>query len=361
MSTNESVAGAGAAAGGVPVAKEAPTEQQSSQAGAPKRVAKGQTVCNQKNEKGKLCNGHLKQTDTAGEDALKHLRGEDVFYKCQTCGTLYMGPPLGHVRDPRKQTRFVERELMDILNAAGGTLPAFKLNERGAYVPATETAHGATAKPAATAAAKPATSAAPAAASAPKPAEPEETPEQKRARKLAEAAARKATAVPIPGASGPPPEGETPEQKLARLKAVVAEAKRRKEAAGADAPPVDAAPTSPPPPSPTSGTDSSASADAHRPAAEAQAATGMASAVPLSPAAATASPAAGAETVEDLGADASTELTPGAPKKAKAEGGAHSGFKVPPELMPQPGETTEQKLARLRATVEAAKRAAGKL
>src|SRR5215207_7378382 len=233
MSTNESVAGA--AAGGVPVAKEAPTEQQSSQKGAPKRVARGQTVCNERNEKGKLCNGHLKQTDTAGEDSLKHLRGEDVLYKCQTCGTLYMGPPLGHVRDPRKQTRFVERELMDILNAAGGTLPAFKLNERGAYVPATETAHGAPAKPAATAAAKP-TAAAATTAAAPKPAEPEETPEQKRARKLAEAAARKATAVPIPGASGPPPEGETPEQKLARLKAVVAEAKRRKEAAASDSP-----------------------------------------------------------------------------------------------------------------------------
>ncbi|MCA1613909.1 MAG: hypothetical protein LC800_07125 [Acidobacteria bacterium] len=360
MSTNESVAGA--AAGGVPVAKEAPTEQQSSQGGAPQRVTGGRTVCNQKNEKGKLCNGHLKQTNTAGEDALKHLRGEDVFYKCQTCGTLYMGPPLGHVRDPRKQTRFVERELMDILNAAGGTLPAFKLNERGAYVPAAETAHGATAKPAATPAAKPATSAPAAAASAPQPAAPEETPEQKRARKLAEAAARKATAVPIPGAAGPPPEGETPEQKLARLRAVVAEAKRRKEASGG-APSVDAAPTSPPPPSPTSGTDSSASADAHRPAAEAQAATGMASAVPLSPAAATASPAAGAETAADLAPDASTELTPGAPKaaKAKAEGGAHSGFKVPAELLPQPGETPEQKLARLRATVEAAKRAAGKL
>jgi hypothetical protein len=363
MSTNQTAAGAGATAG-APVGREAPTEQQSSQAGAPKSFAPGQTVCNQKNEKGKLCNGHLKQTNTAGEDSLKHLRGEDVLYRCQTCGTLYMGPPLGHVRDPRKQTRFVERELMDILNAAGGTLPAFKLNERGAYVPATEAAHGAhvPAKPAAAPAAKAAAPAAATPAAAPAPAAPEETPEQKRARKLAEAAARKATAVPIPGAAGPPPEGETPEQKLARLKAVVAEAKRRKEAAAAGTPElsIDAAPTSPPPPSPTSGTDSSASADAHRPAAEAQAATGVASAVPLSPAAATASPAAGAETVADLGTDASTELTPGAPKKAKAEG-SHSGFKVPAELMPQPGETQEQKLARLRATVEAAKRAAGKL
>jgi hypothetical protein len=349
MSTSEVAAGAGA----TPVAKAA--EQQSSVSSAPKSFAPGQTVCNEKNEKGKLCNGHLKQTNTAGEDALKHLRGEDVLYRCQSCGALYMGPPLGHVRDPRTQTRFVERELVDILNAAGGTLPAFKLNERGAYVPVAAAAHGhaPAAKPAATPAATPA-SPAPAAV----PAEPEETPEQKRARKKAEAEARKAAAVPIPGASGPPPAGETPEQKLARLKAVVAEAKRRKEAAADGAPlvPGDVAPSAPPPPSPTSGTDSSPSADAHRPAAEAQAATGVASAVPLSSAAATASPAAGAETPADLAPDALPKAA-----KAKGEGGAHTGFKVPPELLPQPGETHEQKIERLRATVEAAKRAAGKL
>ncbi|HEV3470464.1 MAG TPA: hypothetical protein VG148_14170, partial [Pyrinomonadaceae bacterium] len=192
------------------VAKQAPTEQQESQPGKPRRLAVGQTVCNEKNEKGKLCNGHLKQTNTAGEDALKHLRGEDVLFRCQSCGALYMGPPLGHVRDPRMQTRFVERELVDILNAAGGTLPAFRLNERGAYVPVAEAAHGGHA-PAAKAAATPAAAPTPAAT----PAEPEETPEQKRARKKAEAEARKASAVPIPGASGPPPEGETPEQKIA--------------------------------------------------------------------------------------------------------------------------------------------------
>ena len=350
MSTNEVAAGAGA----TPVAQGATAGQPS--AAAPKSFAPGQTVCNEKNEKGKLCNGHLKQTNTAGEDALKHLRGEDVLYRCQSCGALYMGPPLGHVRDPRTQTRFVERELMDILNAAGGTLPAFKLNDRGAYVPAAEAAHGAAAKPAAAPAATP--GATPAAATpAAKPAEPEETPEQKRARKKAEAEARKASAVPIPGASGPPPEGETPEQKLARLQAVVAEAKRRKEAAAADSPlvPADVPPTAAPPASPTSGTDSSPSADAHRPAAEAQAATGVASAAPMSSAAATASPAAGAESAPDLAPDAPKAARP------KGEGGSHSGFKVPPELLPQPGETPEQKLARLRATVEAAKRAAGKL
>src|SRR5436189_4747640 len=111
----------------------------------PKRIVNAQTVCNERNEKGKLCNGHLKQLRTAGEPAEVHLRGDDVLSKCQTCGTLYMGPPLGHVRDPQKQTRFVEAELTALLQAAGGTLPVIKKNEKGVYVlvePAgTEPAH----------------------------------------------------------------------------------------------------------------------------------------------------------------------------------------------------------------------------
>src|SRR5215468_5150902 len=100
----------------------------------PKRITNAQTVCNEKNEKGKLCNGHLKQLRTAGEPAEIHLRGDDVLYKCQTCGTLYMGPPLGHVRDPYKQSRFVEAELQALLQAAGGTLPVIKKNDKGVYV-----------------------------------------------------------------------------------------------------------------------------------------------------------------------------------------------------------------------------------
>ena len=226
-------------ANAAPVAKEAPTAQQQSQPGVPKKITNAQTVCNEKNEKGKLCNGHLKQMRTGGEDSAVHLRGDDVLFKCHTCGTLYMGPPLGHVRDPQKQSRFVEKELTAILQAAGGTLPAIKKNEQGAYVLVEDTGHHA-----------PAPAAKPAAAPAPKPAPP----------------------------VAKPPAPTTP-------------------AAAA-----------------TSGKDSSAQADAHRPAAEAQAATGMASAAPMSPAAATASPAAGAETVADLAPDASTELTPGAPR-----------------------------------------------
>ena len=93
-----------------------------------------QRACDERNEKGKLCNGHLKQLRTAGESADVHLRGDDVLSKCQTCGTLYMGPPLGHVRDPQKQQRFVEAELTALLQAAGGTLPVVKKNEKGVFV-----------------------------------------------------------------------------------------------------------------------------------------------------------------------------------------------------------------------------------
>src|SRR5213082_4300383 len=100
----------------------------------PKRITNAQTVCNERNEKKKLCNGHLKQLRTAGEPAEIHLRGDDVLFKCQTCGTLYMGPPLGHVRDPYKESRFVEAELSALLQAAGGTLPVVKKNEKGVYV-----------------------------------------------------------------------------------------------------------------------------------------------------------------------------------------------------------------------------------
>ena len=197
----------------------------------PKRITNAQTVCNEKNEKGKLCNGHLKQLRTAGEPAEIHLRGDDVLYKCQTCGTLYMGPPLGHVRDPYKQHRFVEAELQALLQAAGGTLPVIKRDERGVYV-MVETEVGdhkpAPAKPAAPKAAAAAPAAAkPAAPAAPKP---------------AAAATHKAGAQPnrqlfkrstyVGLKDTGPVAGETFEQKVARLKALSAAAKQRAEEGG---------------------------------------------------------------------------------------------------------------------------------
>jgi hypothetical protein len=328
--------------------------QMSQPAGVPKKITNAQTVCNVKNEKGKLCNGHLKQLRTGGEEAEVHLRGDDVLYKCQSCGTLYMGPPLGHVRDPLKQQRFVQDELTALLQAAGGTLPAIVKNERGVFVLAEETAsHAPAAKPSAPAAAKPAASAPPEKAqpAAAKPAAPSAAP-------AAHLAPSQTSLGPIPGADGPVP-GETHEQKLARLRAVVAEAKRRKELFGGGEAAASGARTpaqTKPAAASTSGTDSSAQADAHRPAAEAQAATGQASAAPLSPAAATASPAAGAETPADLAPDAATtekaparRATPGAPLR-----------RAPYDTGPVPGETHEQKIERLRGVVAAAKERAGK-
>src|SRR5687768_971643 len=153
------------------VAKQAPTEQQESRPGAPRRFAPGQTVCNEKNEKGKLCNGHLKEVNTQ-HPARAFLRGDDSLHRCQACGALYTGPPMGHVRDPSKQARYVERDLAAILSAAGGTLPAYEYptpSWRGAPKPkAVPAPRPAAAKPAAVKAPPPAaageTAAAPAAA-----------------------------------------------------------------------------------------------------------------------------------------------------------------------------------------------------
>jgi len=198
----------------------------------PKRITNAQTVCNEKNEKGKLCNGHLKQLRTAGEPAEIHLRGDDVLYKCQTCGTLYMGPPLGHVRDPYKQHRFVEAELQALLQAAGGTLPVIKRDEaRGVYVMVeTEvSAHGAAAKPAPAKAAAPkaaAPAAAKPAAPAPKPAAATHKAGAQPNRQLF----KRSTYVGLKDTG--PVAGETFEQKVARLKALSAAAKQRAEEGG---------------------------------------------------------------------------------------------------------------------------------
>ncbi len=206
----------------------------------PKRITNAQTVCNEKNEKGKLCNGHLKQLRTAGESAQVHLRGDDVLFKCQTCGTLYMGPPLGHVRDPNKQVRFVEAELTALLQAAGGTLPVIKKDEeRGVFV-MVETIvgdHGAhAAKPAPAKPAAPAAkavapaAAAPAAPAAAKPAAPAAPKPTGGGAQPNRQLFKRGTYAGVKD-TGPVP-GETFEQKVARLKAVSAGAKQRTEEGG---------------------------------------------------------------------------------------------------------------------------------
>lgn len=193
----------------------------------PKRIVNAQTVCNEKNEKGKLCNGHLKQFRTAGEPAEIHLRGDDVLSKCQTCGTFYMGPPLGHLRDPNKQSRFVENELSALLQAAGGTLPVVKKDDRGVFVMEETVApdHGQAAKPApAKAAAKAEAKPAP----APKPAAKPSTGHTgaNPNRQLF----KRSTYIGFKDTG--PVAGETFEQKCARLKALSAAAKQRADEGG---------------------------------------------------------------------------------------------------------------------------------
>lgn len=223
------------------VSEQNAAEQNATAAQVPKRITNAQTVCNEKNAKGKLCNGHLKQLRTAGEAAEIHLRGDDVLSKCQTCGTLYMGPTLGHIRDPQKQSRFVEAELSALLQAAGGTMPIIKKDERGVYVMVeAASGHGpAAAKPAAAkpaAAPQPHASAAanaPAApktvAAAPKPAGPKAAAEPNRQLFKRSTYAGVADTGPVPG--------ETFEQKVVRLKAVAAGAKQRAEEGGGEVAP----------------------------------------------------------------------------------------------------------------------------
>ena len=304
----------------------------------PKRITNAQTVCNEKNEKGKLCNGHLKQLRTAGEPALVHLRGDDVLFKCQTCGTLYMGPPLGHVRDPNKQVRFVEAELTALLQAAGGTLPVIKKDEqRGVFV-MVETAvgdHGAhaakpaPAKPVAAAAAPKAQAAAPAAPKAAAPAAPKPTEHKAAGAQPNRQLFKRSTYAGV--ADTGPVAGETFEQKVARLKALSAAAKQRADEGGGPEP------------------------VAHAASAEAAPA---ASAPPVSESTAITEPVV-----------QSTEIT--APQPAAASSPAHkptgnadrslmkrSTYCGVTDTGPVPGETFEQKVARLTALSAAAKQRA---
>jgi hypothetical protein len=290
----------------------------------PKRITNAQTVCSEKNEKGKPCWGHLKQLRTAGEPAEVHLRGDDVLFKCHACGTLYMGPPLGHVRDPYKQSRFVEAELQAILQAAGGTLPVIKKDERGVYVMVETVAgqHGHAAKPAPAKAATPAAAAKPAApAAAPKAAAPAapKPAEHKAGAQPNRELFRRSTYAGVKD-TGPVP-GETFEQKVARLKAVSAAAKQRAEEGGAPEPAAAAAPAAP------------------TPAVEAAPAP-----APLSTPAAT--PAAPAAPAHKPTGNADRTLM----KRSTYCGVVDTG--------PVPGETFQQKIARLAAVSAAAKQRA---
>jgi hypothetical protein len=293
----------------------------------PKRITNAQTVCNERNEKGKACWGHLKQLRTAGEPAESHLRGDDVLFKCHRCGTLYMGPPLGHVRDPGKQRRFVEAELSAVLQAAGGTLPVIKKNDKGVYVLVeAEGAQGhaaPAAKPAAPVAAppaKPATASAQPAAIAEKsttaPAGPKPAAQPNRELN------RRTTYAGVVDTG--PVAGETREQKIERLQKVVAGAKQRAEEGGAE----PAAATAVADPSP------------------------VASPVAETPAV-VASPVAEAETPK--AAPATSPTTGGQPDRTLMKRSTYAGVV---DTGPIPGETHAQKIERLTKLAAAAKQKA---
>lgn len=287
----------------------------------PKQITNAQTVCNEKNEKGKPCWGHLKQLATAGESAEVHLRGDDVLFQCQTCGTFYMGPPLGHVRDPNKQSRFVEAELTALLQAAGGTLPVIKKDARGVYVIVEGGGDHSHAKPAPAkpAAASPPKAAAPAASTsaAAAPAAPAAKTEHKAGAQPNRQLFKRSTYAGVTD-TGPVP-GENFEQKVARLKALSAAAKQRAEEGGGPSAPAEA---------PAATTSESIATPPAAPEAP----------TPSAPPAAAAPPAEHKAT--------------GNADRTLMKRGTYAGVV---DTGPVPGETFEQKVARLAALAAAAK------
>jgi len=130
------------------------------------------------------------------------------------------------------------------------------------------------------------------------------------------------------------------------LQKVVAGAKQRSDEGGAEPIVVDSSPA----------------ADLHRPAAEAQAATGAASAAPLSAAAANASPVAGAESPADLAPDQVAPATTPTPTTSHVASGEpdrtlfrRSTYAGVVDTGPIPGETHEQKIERLTKLAAGAK------
>jgi hypothetical protein len=64
-------------------------------------LKQGQTVCNRRDEKGKLCAGPLKKRPDPAYRSKAELTGSDVIYRCGRCYRLYSGPPAGFLRDPQ--------------------------------------------------------------------------------------------------------------------------------------------------------------------------------------------------------------------------------------------------------------------
>jgi hypothetical protein len=236
-----------------------------------------------------------------------------------------MGPPLGHVRDPNKQVRFVEAELTALLQAAGGTLPVIKKDARGVFVMEATGHAPAPAKPAAAATPAPAPATKAAAPAAPKPA----------ATGAPKTAAPKAGAAPdrqlnkrytyAGVVDTGPVAGETFEQKVARLKAVSAAAKQRADEGGGQSAPAAAA---------------------SAPVVEAVLESAMAPLAESEPAAAAPTPPAPASSA------ATTNKPTGQADRTLMIRSTYCGVA---DTGPVPGETFEQKVARLAAVSAAAK------
>ena len=243
-----------------------------------------------------------------------------------------MGPPLGHVRDPNKQVRFVEAELTALLQAAGGTLPVIKKDEqRGVFLLVeTEVAdHGAhAAKPAP---AKPATAAPKAQAAAPAAAKPAAPAAAKAAehKTLGQNPNRqlfkRSTYVGVTDTG--PVAGESFEQKVARLKALSAAAKQRQDEGGGPEPvPVEASTAAAPAP---------ASAE-----------------LASDSAAVTEQVAQSAEITAPSPAPTQSHTPTGNADRSLMKRSTYCGVK---DTGPVPGESFEQKVARLAALSAAAK------
>lgn len=78
-----------------------------------KEMMPGQTVCNEKNEKGKLCAGPLKRRPDPAYKSKQEIEGVVIVYRCGRCYTLYQGPPLGYLRDARMK-EYVMSAMPDI-------------------------------------------------------------------------------------------------------------------------------------------------------------------------------------------------------------------------------------------------------
>jgi hypothetical protein len=55
-----------------------------------KRRLPGMRVCDEKDDKGKLCAGHLKRWYAFGDEVKRKFGREAEIYRCQNCQTLYL-------------------------------------------------------------------------------------------------------------------------------------------------------------------------------------------------------------------------------------------------------------------------------